>query len=114
MVDKDYRASVHSLASPILSHTTLLGECRAFVGRAQQHVLSMFLRMRNATGRSMTYIQVGRYIQTELALTSLVQGSLRSPQLSTHFYAVKNVFFCCSVQINSAEILKLRRMRVQK
>ena len=38
-----------------------LGECRAFVGRAQlQHVLSMFLRMRNATGRSMTYIQVGR------------------------------------------------------
>ena len=40
---------------------TLLGECRAFVGRAQlQHVLSMFLRMRYATGRSMTYIQVGR------------------------------------------------------
>ena len=59
-----------------------LRECRAFVGRAQrQHVLSMFLRMRNVTGRSMTYIQVGRYIQTELALTSLVQGSLRSPQL---------------------------------
>ena len=63
---------------------TILGECRAFVGRAQlQHVLSMFLRMRNATGRSMTYIYTGRsmtYIQTELALTSLVQGSLRSPQ----------------------------------
>ena len=30
-----------------------LGECRAFVGRVQlQHVLSMFLRMRNTTDRS--------------------------------------------------------------
>ena len=46
------------------------------MGRAQRHVLSMFLRMRNATGRSMTYIHTGRSIHTnrvgiDLASTGL-------------------------------------------
>ena len=48
----------------------ILGECRAFVGRAQLHVISMFLRMRNATGRSVDDIHTNR-VDIDLANTWL-------------------------------------------